>query len=509
MSVALAYVVPLAIIALTTLVLAPLRDIVPNDLVALAYVLVVILVADLGPTVRGWWVAPLSAVLVLDYFFARPFESFLVSSPHDMVMLGLFIAVGIISSRQVARLRHRTREAEERQHDLKLLNALSAALISSMTLEDMSHSLRETLRRVGIRRVVLFVAEPSGDGCLKLAPYGDVVGTSELRTAESVARENKAIGIPRVLDATGSSEPWPVSGQAESTDVPHEAFIPLLSPSRVDGVLFADAGADQPTLIDAESRLIVSAANLATIFLERRELQKQASAVALMLESDRLKSNLLSAVSHDIKTPLAAAKAHVTHLLVGDVVGSDEEQASELLATADALDRLGGIVDDLIDLSRLESDGWRQKLEQCEPGEILSAVLSKLGPESARVQVDLSAAPPTMLVDFGQMERAVRNLVANALLYSTGSVRVEVALERRGLVIEVEDEGPGVPDAEKTDVLKKFYRGSTSRGTPGGSGLGLAIVGEVARAHGGTVTVEDAAPHGTRFSIVFPPQAAR
>ncbi len=508
--IALTYAVPLALVAAVTAALFTVRAVVSNDLIALTYVFLVVLMADLGPT-RGWWVAPVSAGLALDYFFTRPYYSFFVSSPHDIVMLVLFLLVGVISSRQVERLRHRTRQAEERQHDVQLLNTLSTALVSTATSEDMARRLRDALRAVGMRRVVLFVANAAeGDGRHTLLPLGDAPEAVEAQTARWVMRENKAIGIPRSPDEPGSSEPWPVGvapGEAPA-DAPPGAFVPLLSAKRLEGVLYADPGINQPALIGRESRLIVSAANLVATFLERRELQKEATAAALLRESDRLKSNLVAGVSHDIKTPLAAAKALVTHLLIGDVSEDSEQRAEDLTATVAALDRLGAMIDDLIDLSRLESDGWRQKLEVCEPGELLSALLTRLGPDGDRVRIELSAAPAAMLVDFGQMERAIRNLVTNALVYSSGLVRVAITQAASGIVVSVEDEGPGVDDSDKASVFEKFYRGLAAQHVPGGSGLGLAIVREVAHAHGGAVAVEDVAPHGARFSIVLPPSAA-
>jgi two-component system, OmpR family, sensor histidine kinase KdpD len=503
---ALAYVGPLMVVAVATVALRPLRDLVPNDLIALAYVLVVILIADLGPT-RGWWVASVSSCLVLNYFFTQPYNTFFVSSPHDVVLLALFLVVGLVSSRQVRRLRYRTRQAEQRHHDLQLVNTLSAAMVSSVTAEDMAHALCEALGAVGIGKVVLFETDSERAGRM-LRAHGDVPEPAEVRAAEWVARENKAIGIPRTPADSRAAEPWPVCASSVDFDVPPGAFVPLLSSKRLEGVLFAAPATDRPAPFEAESRLIVSASNLAGTFLERRELQRQANAVVLLRESERLKSNLYSAVSHDIKTPLAAAKAYVSHLLIGDVSVDDERQTEDLQATAEALDRLGGMIDDLIDLSLLESEGWRQKIELCEPGELLSAVLARLAPQPNRVLVDLADAPYEIRVDFRQMERAVRNLVGNALAYSQGEVRVGVSLEPRGVAIAVEDEGPGVSVDERDVVFDKFYRGASSSDAPGGSGLGLSIVREVARAHGGFVTVEGVRPTGARFSIILPRSVA-
>jgi two-component system, OmpR family, sensor histidine kinase KdpD len=498
-----AYVLPFAIVAATTAALLPLRDLVPNDLVALAYVLAVILVADFGPT-KGWWVAPVSAFLVLNYFFTRPFYTFFVSSPHDVVMLALFLIVGIVSSRQVRRLRFRTRQAEESHRDLQLLNTLSTTLVSSVTSEDMVRSLREPLTGVGFGRVVLFVSDEDGDG--RWVSYGDEPDPAECRTAEWVMRENKALGIPRTADATESAEPWPVCAPSASPwgeEVPG-AFVPLISPKRLEGVLLVVPGRDGPALLEGESRLVVSAANLATTFLGRRALQRQANAAALLRETERMKSNLLSAISHDIKTPLAAAQMRVTGMLEVDMPMDAEHQREDLAAVAENLDRLNDTIGDLLDLSRLESEAWRPKPETYELGEILSATLARLPEDQrARVEVTMPEEPLQVTVDFRQWERAVRNVLENALLYSEGPVRLDARRSERVLELSVEDRGSGVPPADRERIFDRFTRGDSAGRSARGTGLGLAITKEVVHAHGGTVRVEDARP-GARFLITLP-----
>lgn len=503
----LAYITPLVVVAITSALLFPLRDLIPNDIIAMAYVLTVIVVSDLGPT-RGWWVAPISAALTFDYLFTRPFFSLRIYSVEDVALSVVMLVVGLVSSRQVQSLRRRTREAEERQQDLRQLNRLSNALVSSVTTDDMTQAIREALAAAGIRRVALFVAPRGSDPDAALIPHGDVPTPDESKLAELARRRSKAVGIPKPAGESGTIGPWPLSMDASEYGVLHStaALIPLVSPRRLEGVMLADAGAEGSEVLTSEARLIVSAANMATTFLERRELERQANAAALLRESERIKSNLFSAVSHDIKTPLAAAKAHVTNLLVeDDQVGF--EQAEDLGAAADALDRLTALIDDLLDLSRLESDGWRPTLESCEPGEIVSAALARLDADPLRVRVELEGAPTTIRADFRQLERAVGNLIQNALLYSSGVVRIEVSGAPGVVRILVADSGSGVPDAEKDLVFDKYYRGVASTRVRGGSGLGLAIVRQVALVHGGCVTVEDETPHGARFTIELPARA--
>jgi two-component system sensor histidine kinase KdpD len=246
-------------------------------------------------------------------------------------------------------------------------------------------------------------------------------------------------------------------------------------------------------------------ANLTATFLERHQLQDKAVALASLEEADKLKSSFIAAISHDIKTPLAAAKARVTGLLVDDVPCDDRLQREELLAVEVNLDRLDVTLGDLLDLSRLENDAWRPQLECQELGEILSTMLSHLpGPSEERVRVTLPPAAVFVKADFRQMERAVRNVVENALKYSNDAVLVVVETEDQTVTISVEDHGPGIPPSEREHLFEPFFRGSAVSGKASGTGLGLAITREIVAAHGGSVRIEDPEPPGARFVISLP-----
>lgn len=498
----ISFIIPLLAVVVASGLFDLLRNVLGRDIIALLYLLLIFTLAEIGQ--RGtWWVAPVAAFAAMNFLFTQPYYTFWVSHPEDWLMLAVFLLVGVMSSLQVRRLRERTREAEDRQKDLQLLNRLSRQLVSAATIQNMTDALNAALAMAGVNRVTLFVSE-QGEERRSLVPFGDEPSTGESDVAEWVARENKAVGLPTASVAAQSGEPWPVAGSGPSGVHVSGSFLPLHSTSGLRGVLLA-ARAGAAPIQPSEARVLVSAANLATTFLDRRELQRQANVLASVEEADRLKSSLISSVSHDIKTPLAAAKAHVTGLLVGDVVADPQAEREDLRATAEALDRLGTMIDGLLDISRLESDAWQPHVECYELGEVLSAVLADLRPDQkARVHVRIEADLPEVRIDFRQFQSAVRNLVANALAYSAGEVWIDANTSESVTVLEVRDSGPGVSDAEKAHVFDKFFRGSASGSVPGGSGLGLAIVREIVRVHGGTVRVEDAAPHGARFIITLP-----
>jgi len=251
----------------------------------------------------------------------------------------------------------------------------------------------------------------------------------------------------------------------------------------------------------------VAVANLASAALDRQRLERTATQLAAEREADRLKSTLVSSVSHELKTPLAAAIARVTGLL-GETEDYDPERLREEMSSiAEELSRLDSAIGDLLDVSRLESDSWRPVTDLYEMSEILGSVASKLtSQQGERVRFLIPQAVPFIEADFSQLVRALENVIENALTYSPVDqpVEVRVSSDEEHVTVAVEDRGPGVPDAEKTRVFEKFYRGTTSAAVPAGTGLGLAIAREIVNSHGGRIWVEDSAPRGARFMVELP-----
>ncbi len=490
-------------VAVATAVLLAFRTLLGKDVVALLYVPLIIGSASLVGR-RSWWFTPTLSFLALNFFFTQPYYTFYVSDPHDWLLLGIFLVVGLVSSLQVGRLHERTREALGRQRDLQALNRLSKTLMSGASTEQIVR-LIDTAAGDSAAKVLLMVSDTGADEHLR--PVEGAPSDAELSIARWVFTEGKAVGLPTPPSIAQGDEPWPISvGWPEGMPGPRSGlYLPLHSSAgSAEGVLVFEETAARPLAVD-QARLFVSVANLAAAFLERHELQRKATALASLEEADKLKSTFISAISHDVKTPLAAAKARVTGLLEDDVPCESERQREDLTAVAASLDRLDVIIGDLLDLSRLESDAWRPQLERHELGEILSTMLSHL-PAESRERVDVRLPGSTVLVtaDFRQLERALRNLVENGLAYSDADVLLSVRRWSTEVEVTVEDEGPGIPPAEREHVFEPFFRGSAVRGASPGTGLGLAITREIVRAHGGRVRIEDAEGGGTRFVVVLP-----
>jgi two-component system, OmpR family, sensor histidine kinase KdpD len=483
------YLVAVLAVVVSTAVFLPGRDVFAKGQWALLYLLVIVLVA----TVAGAGPAIVSAVLAFfawNFFFLPPFHTLTVQDPKDWLSLAAFLIVGVIVGFLAGRMRDREARAIAREHEAVALNRLSAELVSHSSTAAMARSVvREAVDQLGVTSATLFLVR---DG--ELASYCSWPEHAVPRVA-TVKRAERAYS--RGL-AQGPDDDAASGGLA----------LPLRSASTCYGVLSAGAPAEPRALTAADVRLATSLANLVTAFLERQELQATATQAEAGREADRLKSSLLSSVSHELKTPLAALTATVSNLLENDVKWDEDSVREELQSIVTDVTRLNSSISALLDLSRLEAHTWEPRRETYDLGDIIATATDALpAHQRARVRLDVPDDLEPVLVDYGQMVRVLRNLLENALVYAGAASPVIVGARESHLAVRlwVEDEGPGVPPDEHEAVFGKFFRGGRAgAAAPSGTGLGLAITREIVRAHGGTVHVEDVVPHGARVVIALP-----
>jgi two-component system sensor histidine kinase KdpD len=498
------YPFALLAVAVACIVMLPLRPDLSPPLIGLLLVPVIVAVARLS-SARASALAAVVAFLGIDVLYVPPYYHLTVAEPSAWIGLLVFLIVALVLGRQTGRLRERERAALHRQQEFELLNRMSFRVVSEKSAHGIAEFVvRQLVATLDARRVALYVVI---DGNLGVIAEGGPAAQlpDEAEFAGWVLREGKAVGF---VEAEVPADQRPVSVAADQAipgAVAAGAYLPLQTADWFEGVLFALPGHDGPPTPD-EARLLAAVANLSASCFARQHLEAEATHAEALREADGLKSTLVSSVSHELKTPLAAATASITGLL--DESGPrDPRLREELEAVADSLRRLDSSIGDLLDLSRLESESWKPRLDRYDVGEILGAVLPKLpAGQRGRVTFDIAERAPEVCVDFAQVVRAITNLVENALDYSAEQVlvRAHTRASLDQVEIEVEDRGPGVADEEKRDIFGKFVRGSASAVKPGGSGLGLAITAEIARSHGGQVRVEDVPGGGARFVLTLP-----
>ena len=437
---------------LVTLVLAGLRDHVGLPGALLVYLLVVVASATVG----GWAPALAAAVggfLCANWFFTPPIHTWTISDAENLLALAVFLTVAVVVSRLVSEAARRAAEAARATAEAETL----AGLVGTVAEPDPLPVLVDSLRRA----------------------FG-LAGTAVLRRS----------GAGWVVEAS--------SGEAPATPDAADETRPLS-----DDLVLALAGAD---LAARDRRVLNAFALQLAAAVERRRLHAQASQAAALAEADQLRTALLQAVSHDLRTPLAGIKASASSLRQPDVTWSDADVQEFLRTIEDETDRLTDLVANLLDMSRIQAGGVTPRERAVVLDEVIPAALAGLGDRGRSVGVDVPESLPPVRSDPAMLERVVANLVDNALAHGRppggGAARVRVEAGEVGgrVLLRVVDRGRGIPQEDREKVFEPFQRMSdTSNGA--GVGLGLAVARGFTRAMGGELTVEDT-PGGGATMVV-------
>jgi len=236
---------------------------------------------------------------------------------------------------------------------------------------------------------------------------------------------------------------------------------------------------------------------------ERDRMREEAVEAEALRRSDELKTALLRSVSHDLRTPLTSMIAAGAALGSPTLTGAERGELSEAVVAEG--NRLSRLVENLLDISRLESGEAEPRSEQVDLGEVLEAARDSLGDGREVVRLALGEDLPTLNADAAQLERAFANLLENAVRHGGGRpVQARCRLVGPRLVVRVVDQGPGIPEPERERIFEPFHRGGNGAAEHAGSGLGLAIAKGFVEANGGEISVESLPGQGSSFVVAFP-----
>lgn len=508
------YLFAIGCVALATALFVLGREFFAKGQWALLYLLIIVFIANVAGF-RASLTASVLSFFAWNYFFLPPYNTLIIHDPKDWLSLIVFLIVGIAMGLQTGRMRAREAEALAREQETALLNRLSANLVAISSTRSIADTLlREIHSITGAISTILFIDETEGQLSAICLHDACAPSSEQQQLASWVLQHNKAIGLPHITSLTKFGvEGWPITVSPQEVMPGYDdadIYLPVQSTSRIEAALYIGTRQDRQAYSPHNARLLVSIANLVAGFLERQRLEAAASRVEAIREAERLKSTLVSSVSHELKTPLAAVTATITSLLEGDVIWDPNTARAELEAVSGDLTHLNDSINALLDLSRLKADAWTAKREWYEFGEILGAVLNKLSKKHRqRITLSVPEDLPSLYVDFQQWAQALQHLLENALVYAATETPVQVGAlaTPREIRMWVEDHGPGIPAAEREHIFEQFYRGTAAATAPSGTGLGLAITAEIVRMSGGRIWVEDVQPHGARFVIAVPREA--
>ena len=457
-----------------------------------------------------------AAISVWDWFFIPPIDTITIASARDVLALVVFLAVALLVGSLSTIARRSAQDALHRVRGTEALYQLSMALITHQNLDQILPELTLRLRETfDLEACAVLLPAANGLDWHTVATVGRL--PSNLHVEENrglavivqrVQMEGRESMLGHVRREPGRSDRMarPRPGQERAR------LLPLRVGARAIGVLELVPRANQRPDPERE-HLLTTFANAAAIALEQGRLMQEEQTATLARESDRLKSALLSSVSHDLRTPLAGIKAAASSLLQDDVVWSEEDRHAFLTDIDHEADRLTRLVSNLLDLSRIEAGAIKPSLAWEDIDELIERVTRRLEPRLVPHPLVRHIPPdlPQTLLDAVQIEQVLTNLLENAAKYSPPSAPITVAARvvadpsgREELEITVTDQGVGIPSGEQERIFATFYR--VAEGTRGanGTGMGLAIVKGLVEAHGGRARVESVPGRGSMFSVLLP-----
>lgn len=466
----------LGLAAVVTVGLVAARGRISATQVALAYLLVVLA----GSARRGRRIGFLLGgicFLAFNFFFVVPYGTLAVHDPLDWLVLLAFLTTSLVAAQLLHRAQSEAAAATARSTELQRLAGLGAEALQAPRAEEAAAAIARVIREeFGVRECELLL-HGGGPDQLELVAWADAVDMQ--RSAEELTRTTT--GVLLMLD-------------------PRRLVLPLQVHDRQVGLLLLRA--DVP--LSATSTRHPFAEVLcyyAALGLERIRLTRAAERAEHERAADRIKDAMLSAVSHDIRTPLTSIRA-LAHAIAAD----GDERAMEIQIEAERLNRY---VSNLLDLSRINAGAVPVHPELVPVDDLLGVLLQQISAVSHGRDVTCELPPDwTRLVghfDYGLTLRVLSNLVENALRYSIAPAPVELRAVRAGDVIrfEVADRGAGIPSEEKDRLFQPFQRG-TSGNESQGAGLGLAIARQLTEAQGGTLTVTPRPGGGSVFAVTLP-----
>jgi two-component system sensor histidine kinase KdpD len=478
--------------------------------VLLLYLLLTFFLALSG----GLWPAVVSAVLgflAFNFFFIPPFHTLDVAAPDHLLALFVYLGVAVVTAHLVSGMRARTEQALRESRRMAMLAELNAALIGDVTLDAILDRIAERIVTVYGAHGCRVLVRGEGQELRTEAYFPEQIGPTVDRTGLSLAEWAMANRTPVGRGGRGGRIVGRTLGTpAESSGGDDVLYLPVMTGDRIAGVLEVRGRPGRGVFRAEDQQTLTTFVDQAALALERARLSAEAAQASALAQSDELKSALLAAVSHDLRTPLASIKASATSLLDDSVAWDAATRRDLLTAIDEETDRLTLLVSNLLDLSRIEGGALRPRQDWYDIDELIVDVHARLAPRIKNHSLTITVEPdlPLLRFDYVQIAQVLVNLIENAIKHTPAGTPIAVAARQipGAIEIAVHDEGPGIPPEHQLRLFDIFYRAHAATASLG-SGIGLAISKGLVKAHGGHIWVESEPGSGTtfRFTLPLPP----
>jgi two-component system, OmpR family, sensor histidine kinase KdpD len=483
-----AYAQAAVVVALATGVSFGLNPFSELSNLVMVYLLGIVIVAmrtGRGPSL----LAAVLSVAAFDFFFVPPRFTFAVTDARYLFTFLVMLIVGLVISGLTVRTRAQAEAAHHREQQTAALYAMSRELAGTRGVDNLLQVAIKHVTDVFQGQVVVLMPERR-DGSLVAWSGGQFeVDANELGVARWVYEHRQPAGLGTTTLPGASA-----------------LHVPLIGSTGAVGVL-----ALRPTdrhAMDEPERLhqLETFAAQTALALERAHLANEAQEAEVRIETERLRNSLLSSVSHDLRTPLATITGAVSTIL-DDTTKLDERTRTELLESVhEEAERLNRLVQNLLEMTRLESGALQLRKDLHPPEEVIGAALSRLGKRLGERRITTRVPPdlPLVAMDDVLIEQVLVNLLDNAIKYTPAGSPLDIIATAtdENLTIEVADRGPGLPAGREDKVFEKFYQ--TDPGEGRGAGLGLAICQGIVRAHGGRIWAQNLPGAGVAFLFTLP-----
>jgi two-component system, OmpR family, sensor histidine kinase KdpD len=442
----------------------------------------------------GWRAAVVTAIssaFAFDSLFIQPRRTFVVGDLWYSISLFGLLAVGLIVSILILMAKREARAAREREVQTAALFTFTKSLAEASTLDQILNAITSHIVDAFSPTVLVL---PTEDGMtVRVQGAGWVLDKQELAAAARVLESGEE------SCANGSS---PLKLR----------YKPLTSSQKTVGVLGLPMDTSHDRLSSHQEELLGTFMNLAALAITRINLSRRAHRVEVLQETDKLQKALLNCVSHNLRTPITSVIGALNSVLEDGRLLDAATQRHLLETAQDEAARLNQLVQNLLDMSRLEGGAVRVKTEPCDVHEIIGAALDQLGEMGRRrpISIAIAAGLPLVPMDQTLIVQVIANLADNALKYSPADSPIEIEARFNGddLCVRVADRGNGIPEQDLDRVFEKFFRGASPGGSRG-AGLGLSISKGFVSAHGGRIWAQRREQGGTEVIFLLPTEAKR
>ena len=469
------------------------RLLISHQVLALVFLFVIVLLSlrfTRGPVLAA---TTLSA-LALNFLFIRPYFTFSIEHISDIMLFVLYFAIAAVVGVLTTRIRNAASLLRQREAQAVASFEFASAMSRAVTMDDVC--------LVAIDRIGAFfdasvrMLLPDANGRLRLA-------VQETASSAGDVIEERELGV-----AAWAFTHARVAGKFTDTLPTAEAqHLPLLTPTGAVGVL-SIALRERPTSQQAD--LLNGLVSQTALAVEREQLDEASKQRSVLEESERLSRTLLNLISHELRTPITAISGAASSLIEPEIDSNPDARLTLHQSIRDSATRLNQLIENLLDMTRLESGTLRLNRDWTDVTDLVYVVRERAAPELAAHDfvVDIEPELPLVRMDIVLMEQVLYNLLHNAALYTPVGTRVRLRAQREGawLVLVVMDRGPGLAVEELPRAFDKFHR--TGQPAVTGLGLGLSICKGLVEAHGGTIMAENRANGGLRMIVRLPIEPA-